>query len=84
MTEVESSIVDVAARKSVGVGRTRGHALSIDRNQTAKALGFDGPMRSLDAVADRDFAVEFVAAASLAMIHLSRLSEELVVWSSKI
>jgi argininosuccinate lyase len=50
---------------------------------TAEALGFDRPMsNSLDAVADRDFALEFLAAASITAMHLSRLAEELVIWSS--
>jgi len=50
---------------------------------TAEALGFDAPMaNSLDAVSDRDFALEFLAAASICAMHLSRLAEELVIWSS--
>jgi argininosuccinate lyase len=50
---------------------------------TAKALGFDAPCaNSLDAVSDRDFALEFLSAASISAMHLSRLSEELVIWSS--
>ena len=50
---------------------------------TAKALGFDGPTRnSLDSVADRDGVLEFLAAASICAVHLSRLAEEIVVWMS--
>jgi argininosuccinate lyase len=56
----------------------------IDRRHTAAALGFaDLYDNSLDAVSDRDFAVEFMAAASLVMVHLSRLSEEVILWASE-
>src|SRR5699024_3719873 len=56
----------------------------IDREQTAELLGFDQVYpNSLDAVSDRDFAVEFLSAGSLIMTHLSRLAEELVTWSSQ-
>src|SRR6202007_2818294 len=56
----------------------------IARHSTAAALGFDRPAaNSLDAVSDRDFAIEFLAAAALAGAHLSRLAEEVVVWSSE-
>ncbi|HEX5538746.1 MAG TPA: argininosuccinate lyase, partial [Methylophilaceae bacterium] len=55
----------------------------IDREMVARELGFDGICRnSLDAVSDRDFAIEFTAAAALLMTHLSRFSEELILWSS--
>ncbi|MEX1147937.1 MAG: argininosuccinate lyase, partial [Sphingomonadales bacterium] len=55
----------------------------IDRHATAAALGFDRPTaNSLDAVSDRDFALEFLSVASIAAIHLSRLAEEIVIWSS--
>ena len=60
-----------------------GTSFPIDREMTAQALGFDRPMsNSLDAVADRDFALEFLASASMCAMHLSRLAEELVIWSS--
>lgn len=60
-----------------------GTSFPIDPVLTAKALGFEHPMRnSMDAVSDRDFAAEFLFAASLTAIHLSRLAEELVLWSS--
>ena len=67
----------------LGAAALAGTSFPIDRNMTAKALGFDKPMaNSLDAVADRDFAMEFLSAASITGIHLSRLAEEIVLWSS--
>ena len=68
----------------LGSAALAGTPFDLDRNMTAELLGFNKPMKnSLDGVADRDFAVEFTATASLMMIHLSRLSEELVLWSSQ-
>jgi argininosuccinate lyase len=68
----------------LGAGALAGTSFPIDREQTAAALGFDGPSRnSLDAVSDRDFALEFLAFAALAATHLSRLGEEIVLWSSQ-
>ena len=65
----------------LGAAALAGSPFPIDRHATAKALGFDGPMRnSLDAVSDRDFALETLAAASITAGHLSRLAEEIVVW----
>ena len=67
----------------LGAAALAGTSFPIDRDKTAKALGFDHPMRnSIDAVSDRDFALEFLSAASIAAMHLSRLAEEFVVWSS--
>ncbi len=67
----------------LGSAALAGTSFSIDRNQTAKALGFDGPTRnSLDAVSDRDFALEALNAAAICAVHLSRLGEELVIWTS--
>ncbi|MFY0636214.1 MAG: argininosuccinate lyase [Vannielia sp.] len=67
----------------LGAAALAGTSFPIDREATAEALGFDRPMaNSLDAVADRDFALEFMAAASICAMHLSRLAEELVIWSS--
>ncbi|MFO7245331.1 MAG: argininosuccinate lyase [Thermaerobacter sp.] len=68
----------------LGAGALAGTSLPIDREQTAAELGFEGvAANSLDAVADRDFAVEFLAAAAILMMHLSRLGEELVLWSTQ-
>ncbi len=67
----------------LGAAALAGTSFPIDRNMTAELLGFDRPAaNSLDAVSDRDFAIEFCAAASLMMTHLSRISEELVIWTS--
>ena len=58
--------------------------MPIDRRLTAHDLGFEAIYaNSLDAVSDRDFAVEFSAAASLILVHLSRLSEEVILWASE-
>ncbi|MHB1416135.1 MAG: argininosuccinate lyase [Chloroflexota bacterium] len=76
----------VHARTNVsplGAGALAGVAYPIDRRQVAAELGFAGVTRnSIDAVADRDFVAEYIFAASLAMMHLSRLAEEIVLWSS--
>ncbi|HEY7902566.1 MAG TPA: argininosuccinate lyase [Casimicrobiaceae bacterium] len=67
----------------LGSAALAGTSYPIDRRRVARELGFDGIAgNSLDAVSDRDFAVEFTAAATLAMLHLSRFAEELVLWSS--
>jgi len=67
----------------LGSAALAGTSFPIDRAYTARLLGFDAPAaNSLDAVSDRDFAIEFCSAAALAMVHLSRFSEELVLWSS--
>ena len=70
-------------RLPLGAAALAGTTYPIDRERVARELGFEGVCRnSLDAVSDRDFAVEFCAAASLVMTHLSRLSEELILWMS--
>ena len=67
----------------LGAAALAGTTFPIDRKMTAELLGFDRIcLNSLDAVSDRDFAIEFNSAASLLMMHLSRFSEELVIWSS--
>ncbi|EED35231.1 argininosuccinate lyase [Luminiphilus syltensis NOR5-1B] len=67
----------------LGAAALAGTTFPIDREMTAATLGFSAPTRnSLDSVSDRDFAIEFSAAAALLMTHLSRMSEELVIWSS--
>ena len=67
----------------LGAAALAGTAYPIDRDQTAEALGFDRPMaNSLDAVSARDFALETLSAASICSTHLSRLAEELVIWTT--
>lgn len=67
----------------LGAAALAGTTYPIDRHMTAELLGFSRPAEnSLDAVSDRDFAIEFSAAASILMMHLSRFSEELIIWSS--
>ena len=68
----------------LGAAALAGTTFPIDRDATATALGFDHvAQNSLDAVSDRDFAIEFVSACALLMMHLSRISEELVLWNSQ-
>ena len=67
----------------LGSAALAGTPFNIDREATAEALGFERPMRnSLDAVASRDFALDYLAAAGIASVHLSRLAEEIVIWAS--
>ena len=67
----------------LGAAALAGTSLPLDRRATAKALGFARPMRnSLDAVSDRDFALEYLALAAILSVHLSRFAEELVLWST--
>jgi argininosuccinate lyase len=73
-----------ASQSPLGSGALAATTFAIDREQTAHALGFEGVTRnSLDAVGDRDFAVEIVSACALFMAHLSRLGEELVLWAAQ-
>jgi argininosuccinate lyase len=70
-------------RLPLGAAALAGTSFPIDRQKVAKDLGFDGVAEnSLDAVSDRDFAIEFCACAALIMMHLSRLCEELILWMS--
>jgi argininosuccinate lyase len=67
----------------LGAAALAGTSFPLDRDMTAKALGFERPMaNSLDAVSDRDFVMETLAAATIAAVHLSRLAEEIVIWTS--
>jgi len=79
-------LADARARLNespLGSAALAGTSFPIDRHFTAAELGFDRPMaNSLDGVSDRDFALEFMAAAAICAIHLSRLAEELVIWTS--
>ncbi len=81
-----SRLSDARARMNenpLGVAALAGTGFPIDREMTAQALGFDRPTRnSLDTVSDRDFALEFLAAAAICGTHLSRLAEEIVIWST--
>ena len=80
-------LVDAAKRMNespLGSAALAGTTFPVDREATAKALGFDGPMRnSLDAVSSRDFLLESVSALAICSVHLSRIAEELVLWSSQ-
>jgi argininosuccinate lyase len=81
-----SRFSDARARMNecpLGAAALAGTSFPIDRHATAVALGFDRPAaNSLDAVADRDFALEYLSAATICAMHLSRFAEELVIWSS--
>ena len=67
----------------LGAAALAGTSYPIDRDFTASELGFDGPtLNSLDSVSDRDFAIEFCSNAAILLVHMSRMSEELVIWSS--
>ena len=81
-----SRFKDARARMNecpLGAAALAGTSFPIDRHMTAAALGFDRPAaNSLDAVADRDFALEFLSASTICAMHLSRFAEELVIWSS--
>ena len=83
----DERIADAARRGNLsplGSGALTGTTFPIDRRMTAQALGFAGvTSNTLDAVGDRDFAVELVSAAALAMVHLSRIGEELVLWATQ-
>ncbi|MEY2617028.1 MAG: argininosuccinate lyase [Pseudomonadota bacterium] len=71
-------------RLPLGSAALAGTSYPLDRERVARTLGMEGVCQnSLDAVSDRDFAIEFTAAASLAMVHVSRLSEELILWMSQ-
>ena len=81
-----SRLLDCRERMNLsplGASALAGTGYPIDRNMTAAALGFSAPTRnSLDSVSDRDFAIEFCSVASICLMHLSRISEELILWTS--
>jgi argininosuccinate lyase len=81
-----SRVRDAIARMDespLGAAALAGTSFPVDRHMTAKALGFREPTRnSLDSVSDRDFALEFLAIAAISATHLSRLAEEIVIWST--
>ncbi|HOP91164.1 MAG TPA: argininosuccinate lyase, partial [Ottowia sp.] len=83
----EQRMGDVRGRVNqlpLGSAALAGTTYPLDRERVAKTLGMEGVCQnSLDAVSDRDFAIEFTAAASLCMVHVSRLSEELIIWMSQ-
>jgi argininosuccinate lyase len=82
-----SRFADARARLNLcplGSAALAGTGFPIDREATARALGFDGPTRnSLDGVSDRDFAIEYLTAAAQCALHLSRLAEEFILWASQ-
>ena len=82
-----SRFVDARARMNespLGSAALAGTGFKLDRDDTAAALGFDRPTaNSLDAVSDRDFAVDFLHSAALCSVHLSRLAEEIILWASQ-
>ena len=86
LTRDHERLLDCRKRVNVlplGAAALAGTTYPIDRHVTAKLLGFDRPAEnSLDAVSDRDFAIEFTAFASILLMHLSRMSEEMVLWAS--
>lgn len=77
---------DIYARMNtcpLGSGALAGTTYPLDRAYTAKLLGFDGPtMNSMDGVSDRDYLIEYLSALSMIMMHLSRFSEEVIIWNS--
>ena len=82
-----SRFADAAERMNLcplGSAALAGTGFAIDRESTARALGFAGPTRnSLDSVSDRDFALDYLSAAAMAGLHLSRLAEEIIIWASQ-
>ncbi len=67
----------------LGAGALAGTTYPLDRDFVAESLGFDGPTRnSMDSVSDRDYAIEFLSDLSILMVHLSRMSEEIIIWNS--
>ena len=80
-----SNNIDYINECPLGVGALAGTSYNIDRNFTSKKLGFKKPTNnSIDTVSDRDFALDFLASASICAVHISRLAEELIIWNSDI
>ena len=80
-----SNNIDYINECPLGVGALTGTSYKIDRNFTSKKLGFKKPTNnSVDSVADRDFALDFLSAASICAMHISRFAEELIIWNSDI
>ena len=86
MKRDRARLIEVRARVNqlpLGSGALAGTGFSIDRDLIARRLGFDGVCEnSLDAVSDRDFVIEFIGAAAIIMVHLSRLAEDLIIYST--
>ncbi|MCD8075327.1 MAG: argininosuccinate lyase [Lachnospiraceae bacterium] len=81
-----SRLADIYKRMNycpLGAGALAGTTYPLDRDYTAELLGFDGPTRnSMDSVSDRDYVIEYLSALSTIMMHLSRFSEEIIIWNS--
>ena len=81
-----SRLIDIYERMNycpLGSGALAGTTYNLDREYTAELLGFKGPtLNSMDSVADRDYLIEFLSALSIIMMHLSRFSEEIIIWNS--
>lgn len=81
-----SRLADIRSRMNLcplGSGALAGTTYPLDREYTAELLGFDGPtLNSIDSVADRDYLIEYLSALSTIMMHLSRFSEEVIIWNS--
>jgi len=86
LTRDRSRLDDIKVRLNrcpLGAGALAGTTYPLDREYTAKLLGFDGPtLNSMDSVSDRDYVIEFLDALSIIMMHLSRFSEESIIWNS--
>lgn len=81
-----SRMADICRRMNycpLGAGALAGTTYPLDRDYTARLLGFDGPTRnSMDSVSDRDYVIEYLSALAMVMMHLSRFSEEIIIWNS--
>ncbi len=83
LARFEDAVARMDAQCPLGSGALAGTTYPLDRRRTAEALGFAAPCQnSLDGVSDRDFCIELASAMSICMMHLSRLSEEIILWSS--